>query len=70
MTGSGCTPTADGRHVPTIDGDQVFIPKLNLGTIHILRMHLFSTKLNLIKKKSQKLDFLVKTKEVSFNITF
>merc|ERR1712083_637191 len=30
LTGSGCTPTADGRHVPTIDGDQVFIPKLNL----------------------------------------
>ena len=66
MTGSGCTPTADGRHVPTIDGDQVFIPKLNLGTIHILLKHLYSTKLNLISKIFTKAGFFRQNKRSFF----
>ena len=40
--------------------------ELQLGTIHILRKHFYSTKLNF----SQKLGFLSKQKIFFFNITF
>ena len=42
------------------------------GNIHILRKHLYSTKLNLIPKFLQKLrtEFFVKQKNLFFNITF
>ena len=41
-----------------------------LGTIHILRKHLYSTKLNFITKFFMKTVFLNQNKRVYFNITF
>ena len=52
MTGSGCTPTADGRHVPTIDGDQVFIPKLNLDDQWSIEDHVKSLEMAKVSDKS------------------
>ena len=52
MTGSGCTPTADGRHVPTIDGDQVFIPKLNLDDQWSIEDHVKSLEMAKFSDKS------------------
>jgi len=46
------TGSADGRHVPTIDGDQIFIPKLNLDDQWSIEDHVKSLEMAKVSDKS------------------
>jgi len=52
LSGPSGTPTADGRHVPTIDGNQVFIPKLNLDDQWSIEDHVKSLEMAKVSDKS------------------